>query len=286
MNIGRKWYQRSGFACLDDFKSSHWKEVFRRLEQAQSDFLSRKAEFRSPEYRWPDDALHFVSRPWEYAYVFSHLKDWKANNPEIKNMKVMDFGSGLTFLPFALAKENMSIVAVDIDPVAHRDFGRAKRITPVSPGNVDFLLSSNQKPIPVENESFDCVYSISVLEHIPDPIPIIKELNRALKPEGLFALTFDVCLQGGGQIAPGPFTEMMNFLRAQFELVWPEQCVHPSTMLTCYNGPYPYPLNFGRSISDKLVLWTKRVVKERILGSPRLDVAFFGLVLKKKDRAV
>jgi len=66
-----QWYQRSGFASLDDLESSHWKEVFGKLENIQSDFLSREKLFRSPGYRWPRDPLHFVARPWEYTYVLS-----------------------------------------------------------------------------------------------------------------------------------------------------------------------------------------------------------------------
>lgn len=96
-----KWHHRSGYASLDDLEPTDWKDIFTELENIQSDFLSREGKFRSPEYKWPHDPLHCVARPWEYAYVFSNLKDWQESHPEIDQLKVMDFGSGVTFFPFA-----------------------------------------------------------------------------------------------------------------------------------------------------------------------------------------
>lgn len=43
------------------------------------------------------------------------------------------------------------------------------------------------------DESFDCVYSISVLEHIPDDEKAISECIRVLRPNGLLTFTFDYC---------------------------------------------------------------------------------------------
>lgn len=41
------------------------------------------------------------------------------------------------------------------------------------------------------NESFDCVYSISVIEHIPNDEKALTECMRVLKPGGLFVFTTD-----------------------------------------------------------------------------------------------
>jgi SAM-dependent methyltransferase len=45
--------------------------------------------------------------------------------------------------------------------------------------------------IPHSNNSFDKVFSISVLEHIPDSgdIEVIREVARVLKPDGIFVIT-------------------------------------------------------------------------------------------------
>ena len=276
----RQWYQRSGFASLDDLESPHWKEVFRKLEEVQSDFLSYEKLFRSPGYRWPRDPLHFVARPWEYAYVLSHLRDWQANHPEIDRLKVMDFGSGVTFFPFALARQNMEVTAVDVDPIVQNDLRKASQVVSASPGTVSFTLSREDNAIPVGTSSFDCVYSVSVLEHIQDRISAAKELMRALKPHGLLILTFDVCFQGGSEITPEHYVLLTNYLRDQTELVWPEVSVHPSRTLSCYNGPYP--LGGRAPLSCKLRRWSKNCVK-RMVGESvvPLDCVFMGMVLRR-----
>jgi len=45
--------------------------------------------------------------------------------------------------------------------------------------------------IPFEDSSFDCVFSVSVLEHVPDDgdREIAKEVARILKPDGTFVIT-------------------------------------------------------------------------------------------------
>lgn len=43
--------------------------------------------------------------------------------------------------------------------------------------------------IPVQDASFDAVMCTEVLEHVPDPVAALKELNRVLKPNGYLLIT-------------------------------------------------------------------------------------------------
>ncbi|WP_430466471.1 class I SAM-dependent methyltransferase [Winogradskyella ouciana] len=43
--------------------------------------------------------------------------------------------------------------------------------------------------MPFENESFDCAFGTEVLEHCPEPEIVLKEVNRILKPNGIFFFT-------------------------------------------------------------------------------------------------
>jgi SAM-dependent methyltransferase len=40
--------------------------------------------------------------------------------------------------------------------------------------------------LPFRNESFDVVFADNVLEHLPNPVAVFKEVHRVLRPEGVF----------------------------------------------------------------------------------------------------
>lgn len=54
---------------------------------------------------------------------------------------------------------------------------------PIDP-NVDLM-----KPLPYESESYDLVVLSEVIEHLPDFIPILREVGRVLRPGGYFVMT-------------------------------------------------------------------------------------------------
>src|SRR5690349_20333841 len=55
--------------------------------------------------------------------------------------------------------------------------------------NVRFV-TSDSIGLPFEDEAFDCVLCIDVLEHLPDPAYFISEFYRVLCPTGQLLLSF------------------------------------------------------------------------------------------------
>ena len=54
-------------------------------------------------------------------------------------------------------------------------------------GDVDYV--SDAASIPVEAESFDAVICTEVLEHVAEPIKVVEEISRVLRPGGKLILT-------------------------------------------------------------------------------------------------
>jgi SAM-dependent methyltransferase len=68
------------------------------------------------------------------------------------------------------------------------------------------------EPLPFDNETFDVVTMLAVLEHISGPrlVPVLQEVRRVLKREGVFILT-----------TPAPWTDGLLRLLAALRLVSP-----------------------------------------------------------------
>jgi len=52
---------------------------------------------------------------------------------------------------------------------------------------VDYVCDAAH--VPVNDGSFDLVLSTEMLEHVPDPVAVVREIARILKPEGVLLLT-------------------------------------------------------------------------------------------------
>jgi UDP-N-acetylglucosamine 2-epimerase (non-hydrolysing) len=230
-------FSYSKVASLDDLESARWVELFDHCEQAQADFLDQDHLFRSEDYPWPRDALHSWSRVWEYPYVLYHLRRWRAGQPADPG-RVLDFGSGLTFFPFMLAREGFRVWATDIDPICRRDFERALARVRVGPGDVAFRLASQDR-IPFGAGTFSAVYSISVLEHVAALERTVAEFARVLEPGGLLVLTLDLSFNESNQLVPERYEQLRSLLDQHFQPAATERVTHPARILRNTNGLYP-----------------------------------------------
>ena len=226
----------SGFAARTDVEKEGWSVLFDRLKKKQTDFLKYEGEFRSNNYQWPRDPLHTWSRLWEYPYVYHHIK--KIRDQKIgEKLQITDFGSGVTFFPFAVAQLGCDVICADIDPVVAVDIPVAAKSVQFTPGTIDGKLIENGR-IPVEPESQDIVYCVSVIEHIPNFASVIDEMVRVLKPDGQLILTVDIDLQGNYELGIDEFEHLQSILDVHFTKKLTERAVHPSNMLTTMNSPY------------------------------------------------
>lgn len=111
-------------------------------------------------YIWSEDFLHM--RP-----LLKHLRASQA----LVRGKVLDLGCGnKPYLPwFSLATD---YIGLDIS-------------TDRSQPNIVGLGNT----LPFEDGSFDTVVAFQVLEHVPDPFAVVREVTRVLKPNGCLIAT-------------------------------------------------------------------------------------------------
>lgn len=239
-NHSRHPFDRSGIAALSDLKSEPWRAIYSLLEKEQAEFLVHEDRFRSPEYKWPRDPLHSWSRVWEYPYAYHHLSRWCAERREERLPHVVDFGSGVTFFPFSVARLGCRVTCVDIDPLVGVDLPRAASVVHHRPGRVDWRLSDRSR-LPFADGEVDAVYCLSVLEHIPDCEDVIAELGRILRPRGMLILTIDLDRRGDKAIGVDCYHRMMEPLLDLFDYQAPVATVHPLDVLSTDAGPFPLP---------------------------------------------
>jgi 2-polyprenyl-3-methyl-5-hydroxy-6-metoxy-1,4-benzoquinol methylase len=276
-------FDRSGLAALSDLETEEWKNLFAFLEKEQNEFLSKDQLFRSPEYKWPRDPLHTWSRVWEYPYVYHHLSRVRQRFVARELPIVLDFGSGVTFFPFTVAKLGYRVICADIDSVSQKDLGLAVQYIPHNPGSID-LIMINGDELPFANDEVDIVYCISVLEHVPDCERAVSELWRILKRGGLFFLTIDLDIRGDFELGVPKYRRLMKMLSLHFDFVWPVVTIHPSDILVSNTGPFGLKKPQGVRLS--MHFFKQRVIKP-IFGrrsTPLLPyhLTVEGIILRKR----
>jgi len=121
-------------------------------------------------------------RDWEYGRVLAFCKRYL-----LKPSAIIDVGGAGSTLSAIISTLGHNVTVVDINPSgadlvkSFRDLGYL---------NV-FWIPGPAEALPYRDQGFDCVMSISVIEHIPDDRSALEEMVRVLKPGGYLVLSFD-----------------------------------------------------------------------------------------------
>lgn len=233
-------FEQNGIAALSDLQDDTARRWLRCLEAEQTSFRALESLYSTGRYPWPRDPLHWWSRVWEYPYVMHALDRWLAKGTEPRTAHVVDHGSGVTFMPFAVAKRGCRVTCTDTAPVCGEEILAAARAVAQAPGSVDFRLAS-QDALPFSDGEVDCLYSVSVVEHVADIRRCIEEIARVLRPGGLLVLTCDLDLRGDQPLGIDAYAILVDALQRRFAPWYPTRTVHPRNQLASDMGPYALP---------------------------------------------
>lgn len=207
----------SGVPRIGDYERLGSEPEFEPLLEYSREFQSKVGSadgtFRSYGARWVADPFLQWSRRWEYVYVLQRLESWWEQNPVA--LDVADAGSGFTFFPFFLKQRHpdVRVRCIDADPLAGRAIREATRILGKGPS----FASGNLVNLDQASESLDAVFSVSVIEHTTDPLRVVEEIHRVLRPHGLFVCTFDVSFESRSPMHVPHVDRLLQRLRELFD---------------------------------------------------------------------
>lgn len=102
--------------------------------------------------------------------------------------RVLDIGCGPGHIPLQLVtqKRELEVVGVDLSKSMLKIAEEHKAVC-AHGDRVEFQVA-DAKGLDFPDDSFDTVCSNSILHHIPDPVPFLREAWRVLKPGGVFLI--------------------------------------------------------------------------------------------------
>jgi ubiquinone/menaquinone biosynthesis C-methylase UbiE len=123
------------------------------------------------------------------------FEDFKTNLPELAetlrtpSLKLLEVGTGLISPLETYGDLKAEVTAVD--PLMNQ----YNEIHPLGGRPVNYIQASGEE-LPFENESFDAVSCLNVIDHTPYPHKMLEEIIRVLKPGGkfFFEVNFDEAL--------------------------------------------------------------------------------------------
>jgi len=173
---------KSGIATKETMNQALTSNEFAKMVNYSNNYLKNN-EKNLQGYRWIKDALHQWSRQYEYVFTYQVI-----NSLFPQGAKILDAGSGITFFPFFLGTTH-EVTCVDADNYINI----FNNINITQNTSVRFQQGNLQK-LNYEDNSFNVIYCISVLEHTNKYPDILEEFHRVLDSNGLLIITFDISL--------------------------------------------------------------------------------------------
>ncbi|MCC2666153.1 MAG: bifunctional 3-demethylubiquinol 3-O-methyltransferase/2-polyprenyl-6-hydroxyphenol methylase [Gammaproteobacteria bacterium] len=184
----------------------------------------------------------------------------------LQNKKVLDIGCGGGILAESMAKRGAEVTGIDLsEEVLHvAKLHQQKSHTPVN-----YFLASAEEFALNHAQEFDIVTCLELLEHVPDPLSILKAATTLVKPGGqLFFSTLNRTIQSylfaivGAEyllkILPKNTHDFAKFIRPSELAEWARQAaltVHDIVGIT-YN-PLTKQYQLSKNISVNYLMYLK-----------------------------
>ena len=127
--------------------------------------------------------MEYKLDPWQKSYLSRFL----VNTPSMHGKLVIDCGCGSAYMTLELAKRGAFVVAIDL---SMRSLVRLKVIaTQLNLNNRILCVCSTAEVLPIQAGAASTFISNAVLEHLPDELSAISEMNRTTVNDAYLMLT-------------------------------------------------------------------------------------------------
>jgi len=142
------------------------------------------------------DLLGIGDAEGEYGYLINHKKEFLRTVYDIvayfhdnsrDRIRILEIGAFLGVVSIVLSKFGFDVTATDIE-----EYISCPNLQKIFKENNVKYLSCDLRDyhLPFDNEEYDAVIMCETLEHLNfNPLPVIQEINRILKSNGLLYLT-------------------------------------------------------------------------------------------------
>lgn len=116
-----------------------------------------------------------------YLYLTEYVRERSLQHWQVapKDLDILDWGSGKGQVSYLLSQRGLRPQAVDV-PDGDHDWVLRER------SGAPFQFLDHPWRLPFPDQSFHTVVSFGVLEHVPDDQASLCEIQRVLRPGGLF----------------------------------------------------------------------------------------------------
>lgn len=147
-------------------------------------FLSETAQGRPSHQFLAGSAQAMYAR--QVAFLAAILRDY-AQVPA-DQIRILDWGCGKGHITYLLQGRGFDVTSCDVVSTSN-DSAFGQEVPIVHRKNIRIVPLEHESQLPFEDQSFDCVVSFGVLEHVPSDAASLREIRRILKPGGLFFVT-------------------------------------------------------------------------------------------------
>ena len=158
----------------------------------------------SPYLEMSDNQTSFMQRvlepevmdTWEEAVEYDSMDFTEVNAAFAKSAialgpicgKILDAGTGTARIPIAIAQMRPAWEMTCIDLSANMLRLGLENVSKANVRSQIKLELVDAKSMPYPDRYFDMVISNSIIHHLPDPLPFLREVQRVLKPNGAIFL--------------------------------------------------------------------------------------------------